>query len=114
MRSHHVCMERKLKGNKLFGGHRNPEQRSTPRMPLSSGWERPFRRRDFLKKGFTVRLGSERCSGGPVTYIKVALSNVEMCLLYVKGREEGKNGCANDAMSGRVAEMMMRDMRRET
>lgn len=27
-----------------FGGHRNPEQRSRPRMPLSSGWERLLRR----------------------------------------------------------------------
>ena len=57
-------MERKLKGNELFCGHRNPELRSRPRMPLSSGWERPFRRKAFLKKGFPVRLGSERCSGG--------------------------------------------------
>ena len=64
MRSHHVCMGKELEGNDLFGGHRNPEQRSRPRMPLSSGWERPFRRKAFLKKGFPVRLGSERCSGG--------------------------------------------------
>ena len=36
LRSHHVCMERKLRGNELFGGHRNPEQRLRPRMSLSS------------------------------------------------------------------------------
>ena len=28
-----------------------------------------------------------------------------------KETEEGENGCANDAVSGRVDEVMMRDMR---
>ncbi len=36
MRRHHVCMERKLRCNELFGWHRNPEERSRLRMPLSS------------------------------------------------------------------------------
>ena len=48
MRSHHVCMERKFSGNDSFGNHRNPKQSSRLRMPLSSGWERPFRRKASL------------------------------------------------------------------
>ena len=47
--------------------------------------------------------------GRPVAYIiKVALSNVNWMFMYIKGR---KNRCANDAMNGRVNEVMMRDVR---
>lgn len=48
MRSHHVCMERKFSGNDSFGKHRNPKQSSRLRMPLSSRWERTFRRKASL------------------------------------------------------------------
>lgn len=35
-------------------------------------------------------------------------------LLYIKRRRGGKNSCANDAMSERVGEVIMGDMRGET
>lgn len=36
----------------------------------------------------------------PITYIKyIALSNINISLLYVKGQKEGKNGYRNNAIS---------------
>ena len=40
MRDRHMQMGSSTEDNRLFGGHSNPEQRSRPRMPLSSGEER--------------------------------------------------------------------------
>ena len=95
------------------------------RMPLSSWRERPFRRKASLKKGFPVRLGSERCSGGLSHTLKyIALSNMNICLLYIKGRRERKKrlyrrcdewtSVLYNAMSGQADELMIRDMRRGT
>lgn len=40
MRNRHMQMGSSIEDNRLFGGHSNPEQRSRPRMPLSSVEER--------------------------------------------------------------------------
>ena len=40
MRNCHMQMGSCMEDNRLFGGHSNPEQRSKPRILLSSGEER--------------------------------------------------------------------------
>ena len=85
MRSHHVCMGIELKGNGLIGGLRNPEQRSRPRMPLSSGWEMAFPTKGFPEEKLPLAVRKWTLLGRPVAYIEVALSTVNMCLLYIKG-----------------------------
>ena len=54
--------------------------------------------------------------GRPVAYIKVALSNVNMFLLYIKGWREGKKRLCKRCdgwTSRRVNKVIMRDMRRD-
>ena len=81
----------------LFGGHRNPEQRSKPRMPRWKRLPRAARKWTLL--------------GRPVAYTKVALPNANTYLLYIKGRKKRKIGYDDNAMSGRLEEVMTRDMR---
>ena len=71
MRDRHMQLGSSIEDNRLFSGHSNPEQRSRPRMPLSSGEERLPR----ADRKWTLL-------GRPVAYIKVALSNVKYGCLY--------------------------------
>lgn len=73
-----------------------------------------FPNKNLLEKSLPVRLGSKRCLGGLFHTLKKLYLNVNICLLYIRGQRERKNGCTNNAMSRKVDEMMMRDMRQGT
>lgn len=73
-----------------------------------------FPNKNLLEKGLPMRLGSKCCLGGLFHTLKKLYLNVNICLLYIRGQRERKNGFTNNAMSRKVDEMMMRDMRQGT
>lgn len=48
----------------------------------------------------------------PVTCIKIALSNINICLLYIKRWKKRKNSCVDNMMNRQADELMIKDIKR--
>lgn len=97
MCSHHVCIEKKSRSFMIFLVG-NPEQHPKPRLPLYTVWERPLPTKGFAEARPPRATKKRTLLMWPVAYTEVALSNVNISLLYIKGLREGKTGVENNAM----------------